>query len=357
MNGKKCFVKRNNTFCDIIFVYKEQGWGIQMEIGKVPTEILKEVIFSNIKHRRPEVLVRPNIGEDCAVVDFGEYVCVMSTDPITGAIKDIGSLAVHISCNDIASSGVEPLGIMLTIMAPPNTTKEDLGFVMAEANKAAASINVEIIGGHTEITDAVNRMVINATAIGRQLKSKLVLSKGARLGDAVLMTKHAGLEGVAILARDLEDQLKDKISTNIIKSAQDFSKDISVVKEGILASTIGVNSMHDVTEGGIFGALWELGEASGLGIEVYENNINVRNETIEICEQFSINPMRLISSGVMVMTLPQSKKDLLIDAFKKENMEIKEIGKMVEKDRIIINGEQIRELEPPDVDELYKAYK
>jgi len=135
---------------------EKQVRGRNMEIGKVPTEVLKEVIFSNIKHRRPEVLVRPNIGEDCAVVDFGDYVCVMSTDPITGATKDIGSLAIHISCNDIASSGVEPLGIMLTIMAPPNTTKEDLGYVMQEANRAAASINVEIIGGHTEITDTVN---------------------------------------------------------------------------------------------------------------------------------------------------------------------------------------------------------
>lgn len=328
-----------------------------MEIGKVPTEVLKEVIFSNIKHRREEVLVRPNIGEDCAVVDFGEYVCVMSTDPITGAIKDIGSLAVHISCNDIASSGVEPIGIMLTIMAPPNTTKEDLGYVMAEANKAATSINVEIIGGHTEITDAVNRMIISATAIGRQLKSKLVLSEGAKVGDAVFMTKHAGLEGVAIIAKDLEEQLKDKISYSIIKSAQEFAKDISVVQEGVLASSIGIHSMHDVTEGGIFGALWELAEASGLGIEVYEDNINIRKETIEICRLFSIDPMRLISSGVMVMTVPTNKKDLMLEAFNKEGLEITEIGKIIDEGRIVIRDGETEELTPPDVDELYKAFE
>lgn len=328
-----------------------------MEIGKVPTEVLKEVIFSNIKHRRSEVLVRPNIGEDCAVVDFGDYVCVMSTDPITGAVKDIGSLAVHISCNDIASSGVEPLGIMLTIMAPPSTTREDLRYVMAEANKAAASVNVEIIGGHTEITDAVNRMIISTTAIGRQLKNKLVLSQSAKLGDAIFMTKHAGLEGASIIARDLEEQLKDKISLEIIKSAQAFSEDISVVKEGILASNIGVHSMHDVTEGGIFGALWEIAEASGLGIEVYEDRINVRRETEEICKVFSINPMRLISSGVMVMTIAQDKKNLLIDAFNKEGIAISEIGRIIEKGRLVIKGNISRELDPPDVDELYKAFK
>jgi len=336
---------------------EKQVRGRNMEIGKVPTEVLKEVIFSNIKHRRPEVLVRPNIGEDCAVVDFGDYVCVMSTDPITGATKDIGSLAIHISCNDIASSGVEPLGIMLTIMAPPNTTKEDLGYVMKEANRAAASINVEIIGGHTEITDAVNRMIISATAIGRQLKNKLVLSEGAKLGDAVFMTKHAGLEGVSIIARDLEEKLKDKVSYDIIKSAQDFSNNVSVVKEGMLASSIGVNSMHDVTEGGIFGAIWELAEVSGLGIEVYEDNISIRNETLEICQLFSINPMRLISSGVMVMTIPQDMKNLLIEAFNKECIDIREIGKIIEKERIVLKGEKTINLDPPGVDELYKAFK
>ncbi len=329
-----------------------------MEIGKVPTEVLKEVIFSNLKNRRPEVLVRPNIGEDCAVVDFGDYVCVMSTDPITGAAKDIGSLAVHISCNDIASSGVEPLGIMLTIMAPPHTTKEDLSLVMSEANKAAASVNVEIIGGHTEITDAVNRMIISATAIGRQLKEKLVLSEGAKIDDAVFMTKYTGLEGTAIIARDLEEKLKEKISDATIQTAQEFLKDISVVKEGITAGEVGVHSMHDVTEGGIFGALWELGEASGIGIEVYEDQIPMRPETLEICHYLSIDPMRLISSGVMVMTIAQDKKEALMEAFKRENLILTEIGRMVEKDRIIISAAKgIRALDPPDVDELYRAFE
>lgn len=325
-----------------------------MKIGKVSTEVLEEVIFANIKHRREEVLVRPSVGEDCAVVDFGKYVCVMSTDPITGAAKDIGSLAIHISCNDIASSGVEPLGIMLTIMAPPSTSKEELGQVMADANRAAASINVEIIGGHTEITDSVNKMIISTTAIGRQLKDSLILSRGAQVGDAVFMTKHAGLEGIAIIAKDLEGDLKNKIDYKTIKRAQNFSKDISVVREGILAGKIGVNSMHDVTEGGILGALWELAQASQIGIEVYQNKINIREETIEICNLFSIDPMKLISSGVMVMTISQDKKDLLIEAFRQENMELTEVGKIIEKDRIVIKNGEKSDLPPPDVDELYK---
>lgn len=326
-----------------------------MKIGKVATEVLEEVIFSNIKYRRPEVLVRPGVGEDCAVVDFGDYVCVMSTDPITGAAKDIGSLAVHISCNDIASSGVEPLGIMLTIMAPPGTTKEDLGRVMVDANEAAASINVEIIGGHTEITDSVNKMIISTTAIGRQPKNKLILTRGAKIGDAVFMTKHAGLEGISIIAKDLEEQLEDRLDYATIKNAQNFIKDISVVREGVLAGHIGVSSMHDATEGGILGALWELAEASETGIEIYQDNINIKAETVEICKELSIDPMKLISSGVMTMTVSEDKKDLLLRAFKRGGLELTEVGRIIDKERVIIKDGKKRQLLPPDVDELYKV--
>ncbi|SDJ98159.1 AIR synthase family protein [Natronincola ferrireducens] len=326
-----------------------------MKIGKVPTEVLREVVFKNIKHKRPEVLVRPGIGEDCAVVDFEENVCVMSTDPITGAVKDIGSLSIHISCNDVASNGVEPIGVMMTILAPVGTTKEDLDYVMKEANKAAASINVEIIGGHSEITDAVNRMVISTTAIGRQRKKDMVTSKGAKVGDAVIMTKHGGLEGAAIIAHDLEKVLKDKVTEETIKSAKAFGEEISVVKEGVLAGKIGVHGMHDVTEGGILGALWELAEASNLGIEVYEDKIPIRPETLEICKALSINPLRLISSGVMVMAVPQEKKNSLMEILETVGIKATEIGKITENEKIIVKGNSIQILEAPETDELYKV--
>ncbi|SES90299.1 hydrogenase expression/formation protein HypE [Natronincola peptidivorans] len=326
-----------------------------MKVGKVPTEVLEEIIFKNILHKRSEILVRPGIGEDCAVVDFGENVCVMSTDPITGAVKDIGSLSIHISCNDVASNGVEPVGVMMTILAPVGTTKEDLDYVMKEANKAAASINVEIIGGHSEITDAVNRMVITTTAVGIQKKDSMVTSKGAKAGDAIIMTKHAGLEGTAIIAADLEDRLKGKIEPKIIEDARGFSEDISVVKEGILAGEIGVNSMHDVTEGGLLGALWELAEASKVGIEIYEKRIPIRPETSAICKALSIDPLRLISSGVMVMAVSPEKKQRLVDTFQKEGIAATEIGKIIEGERVLVKNSIRQVLEAPEIDELYKV--
>lgn len=327
-----------------------------MKVGKVPTEVLKEIIFSNISKHRPEVIVPPGIGEDCSVIDFGEYACVMSSDPITGASKGIGELAVHISCNDVASNGVEPIGIMLTILAPEGTTKEELREIMVEANRAATSINVEIIGGHTEITDAVNRIVISTTAIGRQHKSKLITSKGAKAGDAIIMTKHAGLEGASIIAKDYYQKLLPLMDEASLATAIEFSKDLSVVKEGVIAGKIGVSSMHDATEGGILGAVWELAEASKLGLELYEENIPVMAETLEICKICKINPLKLISSGVMVMAVPSDKKTELINLLREENIGATEIGRLTEDERLFITSEGTTiPLLPPEVDELYKA--
>ncbi|KAB3530024.1 AIR synthase family protein [Alkaliphilus serpentinus] len=327
-----------------------------MKVGKIPSEELKEIVFSSITHRREEVLVRPGIGEDCAVVDFGQYACVLSTDPITAAIKDIGKLAIHISCNDVASNGVEPLGIMMTILAPIGTTKEDLKLVMEDANRAASEINVEIIGGHTEITDAVNRMVISTTAIGKQPKEKMISTKGAQEGDIVVMTKHAGLEGASIIASDYYDYLKNKMDIDALHKAKDFSKELSVVKEGKVAGELRANSIHDVTEGGILGALWELAEASSLGIEVDIEAIPIRQETLEICQIMGIDPYRLISSGVMVMTIPLDRLDSLIEGLKFIGVDGTPVARIIRGNRLIKKNGNLIPLQPPDTDEIYRVF-
>ena len=101
-----------------------------LKTGKLDSEVLKRIIFDNIKFKRDEIITRPGIGEDCAEIDFGEYICVMSTDPITASVSDIGRLSIHISCNDIASNGVQPVGIMLAVMLPVGTTEEDIDYVL-----------------------------------------------------------------------------------------------------------------------------------------------------------------------------------------------------------------------------------
>ncbi|NLN49034.1 MAG: AIR synthase [Clostridiales bacterium] len=325
-----------------------------MKPGKLPTELLKKLVFDNIKSKNPHVLIGPEVGEDCAAIKFGEYVCVLSTDPITGAEKGAGTLAIHISCNDIASCGVEPIGILITLMVPIDGTEADIDRVMKEAGEAAKELGVEIIGGHTEITSAVNKMIISTTAIGKAPIGGIVTTKGAKIGDDIIMTKWAGLEGTSIIASDFANELNDVLSKNEIESAQSLIDYISVVPEGVIAGKYGVNSMHDVTEGGILGASWEIAEISETGIELHLNKIPILETTKKICDYYGIDPYRLISSGSMIMTCKDGEK--LVCLLKSKGIAATVIGRIIDKDRIIIDERgNVSKLEPPKADELFKV--
>ncbi|HWR62478.1 MAG TPA: AIR synthase family protein [Clostridia bacterium] len=324
-----------------------------MKEGKLPPELLKSMIFNNIKVRNGDVILRPEIGEDCAAIDFGGYACVMSTDPITGAVAGAGALAIHISCNDVATCGLRPLGIMVTILAPTDAAEEDIRKVMEDAGEAAAGLGVEIIGGHTEVTSAVNRIVISTTAIGKVQKDRIVRSSGARVGDDVIMTKWAGLEGTSIIASDNERELAGKLTPEELETARSFLEHISVVEEGVAAGEFGASSMHDVTEGGILGAVWEIAESSGKGIEIFIDDIPVREVTRKIGKIYGIDPYRLISSGSMLITAQNGAG--LVEILESKGIPASIIGKITEKGRYIVrNGEKLP-LAPPDVDELFKA--
>jgi hydrogenase expression/formation protein HypE len=328
-----------------------------MEIGKLSNELLERLVIRKIKNKRKEVLTRASIGEDCAVIDFGEYSCVLSTDPITGASNNIGGLAINVSCNDVASNGAEPIGVLMTIMAPPGTKEEDIASIMEDAGQAAEVLNVEIVGGHTEITDAVNRIVVTTTVVGRQLKEKTLKAQDVNEGDIILMTKTAGIEGTYILANELERELKYKVTEDLLNEAKGFEKDISVVKEGIICGNIGVKYMHDVTEGGILGAIWEASRAIGKGVIVNKEDIPIAESTKEICSILSINPLRLISSGSMIIICEREKKEVVIRELTEEGIRVSVIGEVTRSDILLKDKEGVIEISPPESDELYKALK
>lgn len=326
-----------------------------MEIGKVSESILKRSILKQIKHRRKEVLVGPGVGEDCSVVELEpNEVFVISTDPITGTKEDIGKLAVHITANDISSSGAEIIGVMLTIILPEGTKESELKEIMKEIESVCSSLNIEIMGGHTEITAAVNQPIITVTGVGKMPKDAMIKTAGVKPGQEIVMSKWAGIEGTAIIAKAKEKELLTKYTTDFINGAKDFIEYISVVAESKVARRLGVTSMHDVTEGGIYGALWELGAASNVGIEVDLKKIPIKQETVEICEFYDLNPYQLISSGVMLMVTDRA--NALVDELKKVGIHAAVIGRITDSnERIVVNEDEKRFLAPPKSDELYKV--
>lgn len=332
----------------------------ELKIGKLDSDVLQRIVIDKIRYRRPEVKTRAGIGEDCAVIDYGEYECVVSTDPITADVKNIGRLAIHISCNDVASNGIEPLGITLAVMLPVGTTESDVQTIMTQAGTAAEEAGVEIIGGHTEVTPAVNQPVIVSTAFGRGIAGESTSARNMRPGDMILMTKSAGLEGTGIIATERAEELTGVLTPQELRRAQGMIRDVSVVKDGVTAGRIGTSGMHDVTEGGILGAVWEMCHISGLGAEVELEAIHVDPVTEKIAAHYGIDPLRLISSGCMLIVAPPSKAYKIVTEYHKIDVNIKSaiIGKICGAEHGITQIDphgQESEIAPPRADELYKV--
>lgn len=326
-----------------------------MKIGKIPENVLKRSVLRQFHTKRNEVLLGAGVGEDCAGIVLGEdEAFVVSTDPITGASKNMGELAVIVTVNDLASAGAEPLGIMLTILLPEQSEEKELKVMVQQVEAECEKFHIQVLGGHTEVTDAVTRPIFSVTGIGKAKKDRLVSTAGARPGMDIIATKWVGIEGTVILAREREKELLERYSTTFIDRAKDLDAYICVLSEAAVAARSGVSAMHDVTEGGIFGALWEMAEASGVGLEIDLKKIPIRQETVEICEFFGLNPYELISSGCMLMAA--SDGNCLVRELEKEGIPAVVIGKATEgNDRILLNEEETRFLEPPKTDELYKV--
>lgn len=323
-----------------------------MKVGKLDWDVLEKLINDNKTVLRNDVRIRNRIGEDCSVINFGDSECVVSTDPITGAVKNSGRLAVNINCNDIASCGIEPIGILVTIMAPESCTLEDMNTVMKEIDMETKKLNVEILGGHTEVTKAVNKMVISCTVIGKGRSGSAVATSGARENDDIIVTKYLCLEGTSIIVNDYEKKLKDLLSKDEIDEGKSYIDNISVVKEGIISGMFGVNSMHDITEGGILGGIWEVAKASNTGFKIYMDKMPISDVTSKLCNIYNIDPLKLISSGSMLITTPNGNE--LVKLLKSKGIESCIVGKITKKNGILVKEKKEIEVNPPERDELFK---
>ena len=324
-----------------------------MKTGKLSNGELRRLVLDRLPALPGGITSGPGIGLDCAAVNCEKGQVILTTDPITGAAKDIGRLAVHISCNDIAACGIRPSALMLVIIAPADATAEEISMVVDQAADAARELEVSIAGGHTEVSAAVNRFVIVTTALGFAGSGPIIQASGGKPGDSILMTKTAGIEGTAIFAADQKNRLAADLSSQELAEAASLVKQVSVVAEGVIGGQLGVHAMHDATEGGILGACWELAEASGLGCKIEADLIPMHPLTSKICCLLAVDPLRLIASGSLIMATDQPEK--LAAALAAKGICGTIIGKLTENGSRVLNlaGKSL-ELSEPGPDELYK---
>jgi len=327
--------------------------------GKVPTEVLQKIVFRNLGAKRDDVVLSPSIGEDAAIVKAGNEVLAVSSDPITGAEKWLGLLAVHVSANDVATRGVQPRWFNSIILLPKNSTTELIEKICTQMDKAAHQLNVAIIGGHCEVTPGIDHPIVTGCAIGVAENGKYVTCSGARIGDQIILTKGTGIEGTAILASDRRAELLKVFDETFVTKAENFFEKISVVKDAITAFRIGgVSAMHDPTEGGVAGGLHELADAANVGFQVYEKEILVPEETRKICAHFEVDPLQLISSGSLLIVAEEEKTAEIISSLSRNGVQSSIIGEVTEpalgRNFVTKTGEKT-ELVRPVSDHLWKA--
>jgi hydrogenase maturation factor len=278
------------------------------EAGKIPNKYLDEIVFKYLGFPNKRVIYGPSIGRDAAAIKLSDdKIVIVKSDPITGSVKNIGRYSVIINANDIVVLGAIPLFFLSTILLPINSSLEDLEVICKDIDQAAKELNISVVGGHSEVSAGIKEPILCGSMIG-ETTSDSVITANSKPGDKLIMTKSAAIEGTSILAWDREEYLKDRIDNKILSSAKKFTNSLSILKEAQLVLQIGgITAMHDPTEGGIMNGIFELCEASNVGAEIYKELIPIARETREICDIFDLNPLRLISSGTLLMSVEDQK--------------------------------------------------
>lgn len=325
-----------------------------MKTGKLPENVLKRSVFRQLHTKREDVLTRIGVGADCAVwkPEAGE-AAVLTTDPVIWKENSDGKRAVFSVCNDLACTGAEPVGLLLTALLPPDVQETQIRAMVKEIADVCEPLGVQILGGHTEITEAVNCPVISVAGVGKAEERRLIPSGGAVCGDDIIVTKWIALEGTFRIARQREEELIARYPRYMIREAAEFDRYLSVLPEARIAAAAGVHTMHDISEGGVFGALWELAESSGIGLEIDLKKIPLRQETVEICNFYGLNPYQMVSGGSMLMAAADGNG--LVHRLEFAGIPAVIVGKATGgNDRVILNDGERRFLELPQIDEIHR---
>ncbi|PYM20327.1 MAG: hydrogenase expression/formation protein [Candidatus Rokuibacteriota bacterium] len=331
--------------------------------GKLPPDLLQAVLDKHVAHD-PRVIVGPRLGEDAAVIDLGDRYLVAAADPITFATDDLGWYALHVNANDVVVRGATPRWFLATVLLPAGATDDDrVRTLFAQLGEACEALEVALVGGHTEVTAGIDRPLVAGTMLGEVAKDKLVTTGGARVGDAIVLTKGVPLEGAAIIAREREAALLARgVRPAVIRKARAFLRTpgISVRPEAEIACEIAtVHAMHDPTEGGIATALHELAAAAGVGLRIDHDRIMVLPEGRTLCDAFGLDVLGTIASGALLLTLAPPEAGLVLHALARESIDCHFIGQVVPAEQGVMLVEGTRQWPLPTFarDEIARLFE
>jgi hydrogenase maturation factor len=306
---------------------------VKLKAGKLPPELL-ERLLKDVPADDPRVALGPRVGEDAALIDFGDRYLAAKTDPITFATNLIGWYLVQVNCNDLAVMGATPKWLMATLLLPEGTEDSEVEEIFHQLTAAAGEHGITLIGGHTEVTVGLPRPIAVGVLLGEADKADVVLTSGIAPGDAIVLTGGIAIEGTALLAREAEKQLvASGVDAETIESARQmlFEPGISVRAAAEIARrAVTVHGMHDPTEGGLATGLAEMAAAGGVGITVNRAAIDVLPQCRAITDALGLNPMGLIASGALLAAVASDDAAALLTALEAEGITVRVIGRATE---------------------------
>ena len=322
-------------------------------IGKLSPEELRSFVFDRTGAPDEDVLMGPAYGEDTAAIRFGDRVLVVNTDPVSLAVERVGTLGVHVACNDVAASGARPRWLTMAVFLPGEDAAA-LDEITRQVDEAASDLGVAVVGGHSEYAPDLSRPTLVFTCLGAA--DEYVPTGGVEPGDRILLTKGAGIEGTAILATDFRTDLEGDVPAVVLDRAATFFEEISVVPD---AEAVGpfAHAMHDPTEGGVTDGLLEMAAASGCDLDVDRDAIPIRDETARLCAAAGVDPLRIFGSGGLLAAVPPEACDDALAALDGAGIDAAAVGTARETDddpALVLDGERRTE---PVRDDLYELWE
>lgn len=317
------------------------------------------ILLNSLPIRDPDLVMGPSQGEDAGVVRVGEGFMVVHSDPITTGVKHAGYLSIHVAANDLAVRGVRPRWFLPTVLVSPKASREELELIFKDMGRALEELEGVAVGGHTEVTPGLDRTIIIVTAIG-YTNGRVIMTRDATPGDVIVSIGRIGGEGAGVLAWDWENELvRRNVSLEVIAKAREFVYDVSVVKVALELRSI-VNSMHDVTEGGLIQALRELAIASGSKVVINTSMIKLDPVVEKVVKTMGLDLLRILSSGCLIATLPENKVDQARQIAEKHGKDFSVLGRVESSGEpilLLVDGGKISTIDSDVVDEIYKVWE
>jgi hydrogenase expression/formation protein HypE len=338
------------------------------EIGKISPEIFNELIFPRLGAKSKSVIVGPQHGVDVAIVEIGDKAVALTTDPVF-IVPEYGWeraawFAIHILASDAVTSGLKPKYLSIDLNLPMEMTKAQLEIVWDTMHRECVKLGIAVVCGHTARYENCHYpMVGGATVVCVGEKDEYVTPKMAKAGDKIIITKGPAIEATGIFATMFPDLLEKEFGTDFSKQAQEVFYKMSVVQDALTAVGVGVRdegitAMHDATECGVWGGLYETAQAANLGVRVEKERIVVEDCVTEICRYFGIDPYASISEGTLIIACKDHKAEKVVKALARKGIKSSIVGELVnpKQGMILVEKGKERKLEHPVVDPFWQAF-